>query len=109
MAVAAVNLTIEKGADFSTSLKLKTDGAVVDLTGYTFTAKMKKHPDATTYYTFSVTALTPLSAGVVKLQMSYATTTQIATGRYIWDLIITASGIKTKAVKGSVIVQGSAS
>lgn len=109
MAVAAVNLTIEKGANFSTPLKLKTDGSTINLTGYTFSCKMRKHPAASTYYTFIVTALIPLTAGVVKLEMSDITTSSIPPGRYIWDLMITLSGITTKAVKGTVIVEGSAS
>ena len=109
MAVPVVNLTIEKGADFSTSLKLKTDGAVIDLTGYTFAAKMRKHPAASTYYTFTVTALSPLSSGIVKLTMTDTTTSAIPVGRYMWDLLITLSGTTTKAVKGTVIVEGTAS
>jgi hypothetical protein len=109
MAVPAVNLTIEKGADFSTALKIKTDGSVIDLTGYTFAAKMRKHPAASTYYTFSVSALPPLSSGVVRLQMTEITTSQIPVGRYIWDLLITISGVTTKAAKGTVIVEGTAS
>lgn len=109
MAVAAVNLTIEKGADFSTSLKLKTDGSTINLTGYTFSCKMRKHPASSTYYTFTVTALSPLTSGVVKLEMSDTTTSSIPPGRYIWDLLITLSGTTTKAIKGTVIVEGSAS
>jgi len=109
MAVPAVNLTIEKGADFSTALKLKTDGGSINLTGYTFSCKLRKHSASSTYYTFNVTALAPLTSGVVKLELSDTTTSQIPPGRYIWDLLITYSGITTKAVKGTVIVEGSAS
>lgn len=109
MAVAAVNLTIEKGTDFSQALKLKTDGSVINLTGYTFSAKMRKHAAATTYYTFTVTALAPASNGVVRLEMTDTTTSSIPAGRYIWDLLITISGVTTKAIKGTVIVEGTAS
>jgi hypothetical protein len=109
MAVPSVNLTIDKGVDFSTSLKLKTDGGIINLTGYTYTAKLRKHYDANSYYTFLVTPLTPYNAGVVKLTMSKVTTAQITTGRYVWDLLITYSGITLKAAEGTVIVKGTAS
>lgn len=109
MAVAVVNLTIEKGTDFSIALKVKTDGAVVNLTGYTFAAKLRKHFSATSYYTFAVSALNPTSSGVVKLEMSDTTTTQIPPGRYVWDLLITTSGTTTKVVKGTAIVEGTSS
>ena len=109
MAVPVVNLTLEKGADFSTSFKIKTDGAAVNLTGYTLSCKMKKHATASTSYSFVATALSPLSSGVVKVQMSKSSISQIATGRYIWELLITYSGTTTKAIKGTVIVEGSAS
>lgn len=109
MAVPAVNLTIEKGADFITTLKLKTDGAPIDLTGYTFSAKLKKHFGASTSYSFTVTPLTPFSNGVVRVGMAKTTTSQIPTGRYVWDLLISLSGTTTKASKGNVIVEGTVS
>jgi hypothetical protein len=99
MAVPAVNLTIEKGADFVITFKVKSDGASINLTGYTFSCKMRKHP----------TALSPASSGVVKLEMSKVTTSAIPVGRYIWDLLITSGGTTTKAIKGTVIVEGTAS
>ena len=109
MAVPAVNLTIEKGADFVITFKVKSDGAAINLTGYTFSCKMRKHPTASTSYSFTVTALSPASSGVVKLEMSKVTTSAIPVGRYIWDLLITSGGTTTKAIKGTVIVEGTAS
>lgn len=109
MAVSSVNLTIDKGADFTTALKLKTDGAAIGTDTYTFTAKVRKHYTANTYYTFLVTPLFPYNSGVVKLTMSKITTSQIPIGRYIWDLLITSNGITTKAVEGTLIVKGTAS
>ena len=109
MAVPAVNLTIEKGADFATSLKIKSDGGAVNLTGYSFSCKMRKHPTASTAYNFVVTAIAPYSSGIVKIEMAKNNTSQVPTGRYFWDLLITYAGVTTKAVKGTVIVEGTAS
>lgn len=108
MAVPAVNLTIDKGVTFSTSIKLKKDGAPINLTGYTLTSKMRKHYDASSYYTFTVTSASP-STGVVNVGMASSITSTIPTGRYVYDLLITYSGTTTKALEGSIIVKGTAS
>ena len=109
MAVPALNLSIEKGTTFSTSLKLKLDGAVTDLTGYTFSAKMRKHYTASTYYEFTVTPNSPLSSGIVNLQMSSGITTSIPIGRYVYDLLATNSGVVRKVIEGTIIVKGTVS
>lgn len=109
MAVTSVNLTIDKNVDFTTSLKLKNDGSTIDLNGYTFTAKLRKHYAASSYYTFTVTPVTPVTSGIVKLSMTKTTTAQIPVGRYVWDLLITFSGATYKAVEGTAIVKGTAS
>lgn len=112
MAIPAVNLTIDKGTTFSTNIKLKRDGAVVDLTGYTLAAKMRKHYTASTYYSFDVSALTPFSSGIVKIGMASTVTSTLPSGRYVYDLLVTYNtGITTvtsKALEGTVIVKGTA-
>ena len=110
MAVAAVNLTIDKGTDFSLSMKIKTDGAPINLVGYAFSCVMKKHYDATKSYGIGVTALSPQSNGIVRLSMASENTYNLPTGRYVYDLLITnIAGTTTKSVEGNVIVKGTAS
>jgi hypothetical protein len=110
MAVAAVNLTIDKGTDFSLAMKIKTDGAPINLVGYAFSCVMKKHYDATKSYGIGVTALAPTSNGIVKLSMNSEDTYNLPIGRYVYDLLITNSaGTTTKSVEGNVIVKGTAS
>ena len=43
MAVQVINFPIEQGTDFSLSLTLKSNGAPIDLTNYSFSAKMRKY------------------------------------------------------------------
>jgi hypothetical protein len=110
MAVAAVNLTIDKGTDFSLAMKIRSDGAPINLVGYGFSCVMKKHYSATKSYGIGVTALTPESNGVVRLSMSSEDTYNLPTGRYVYDLLITsAGGNTTKPVEGNVIVKGTTS
>lgn len=109
MAVPAVNILIEKATDFSTNFKLKQDGAPINLTGYTFTSKMKKHPSSSTSYTFTVTPLAPYSNGIIKVGMASTITSTIPTGRYVYDVLISISGTTTKVIEGNVLVKGTAS
>jgi len=110
MAVSAVNFTIDKGADFSTALKIKTDGAVVNLTGYGFSCVMRKHYGSPVGYAFSTAVLPPESAGIVRISLSNAVTTELPVGRHVYDFFtITLEGIKTKVLEGNVLVRGSAS
>lgn len=108
MAVPAVNLTIDKGTTFSTSIKLKKDGAPLNLTGYTFSAKLKKHYGASTFYSFSVTSPSP-TTGIVNIGMASTVTSTIPVGRYVYDLILTHDSIITKGLEGTIIVKGTAS
>jgi hypothetical protein len=110
MAVAAVNLTIDKGTDFSLAFKIKTDGAAINLVGYGYSCVMRKHYAASVGYGFSVTPLTPYTLGVVRLEMHKSITSNISPGRYVYDLLITdATGDTFKSVEGNVTVKGTAS
>ena len=108
MAVPAVNLTIDKGTTFSTSIKLKQDGSPINLTGYTLSAKMKKHYNASTSYTFTTTSPSP-TQGIVNVGMASSITSTIPVGRYVYDILITFTGTTTKVIEGTVIVKGTAS
>ncbi len=113
MAVPVVNLSVDRGATFSTNIKLKRDGAPLDLTGYSLSAKIRKHYGASTYYPLSVVASSPNSLGVVQIGMSSTITSTIPVGRYVYDLMISyntgVTTVTSKAVEGTVIVKGTAS
>ena len=54
-ATPAVNITIPQGADFSQVFTAKeTDGSARDLTGYSGSAKIKKHPGSSSSSDFTV-------------------------------------------------------
>lgn len=108
MAVPSVNLTIDKGVTFGTSLKLKQDGAPINLNGYTCTSKMRKHYGSSTSYPFTVTVVSP-SEGTVNIGMASTVTSTIPVGRYVYDFLITFSGITSKVAEGTVIVKGTTS
>ncbi len=62
MTVPAVNIVIDKGTDFEATYNVSnTDNSVYSLTNQTASAKIRKHPTATTSKSFQ-TSITVASA-----------------------------------------------
>jgi len=106
MSAITINLVIEQGTDFSATFTIKnSDGASVNLLGFTAEAKLK-----TSYYTSS--AATPFavtfadrSKGVIKLTLTDTVTATLKARRYVYDLVLTsASGVKTRFIEGIATV-----
>jgi hypothetical protein len=108
MAVPSVNLTIDKGVTFLTSLKLKQDGAPINLGGYTCTSKMRKHYGASTSYPLTINIVSP-SEGTITIGMASTITSTIPIGRYVYDVLISFSGSTSKVVEGTITVKGTSS
>lgn len=104
MAVPAVNITIEQGADFASSFTItNADGSVYSLNGGSATSKIKKFPESTTSYSFSTTIT--VATGVISLAMTDTVTSTITPGRYFYDILVTSnSGIKTRVIEGMALV-----
>lgn len=103
MAIKA-NIQIDQGADFSTEIDvLDENGDVVDLTGYTGAAQMRKHYTSSSATSFTVTV--DQTGGSVILSMNAITTANIAAGRYVYDCELTsASNTVSRLVEGIVTV-----
>lgn len=103
MAIKA-NITIDQGADFSTTIDVTDeDGNAVNLSGFTGASQMRKHytSSASTNLTVNVDAV----LGTVTLSMSSEASANLAPGRYVYDCEITdGSGIVTRLVEGIVTV-----
>jgi hypothetical protein len=113
MAVQVINLSIEKGTDFSLTLTLKANGAPIDLTNYTFNAKMRKYFGASNYYSFLITKEQPYTSGKVKIGIASSISSTIPVGRYVYDVLATSgigsTAITSKYFKGNIIVEGTSS
>jgi hypothetical protein len=109
MATPAVNLIIEQGEDFSATFSvLEPDETAATLNSYTVFATMKKHPGASTSYTFTTSLVS--SQGKITISLNNAVTSTLVPGRYYYDVFTVTSGdIKEKRIEGNIIVQGSAS
>ena len=110
MAVPSVNLTLDKGTDFEATFNVtNSDGTAFLLSNYSATAKIRKHPTATDYKTFS-TSIT-VATGEIKVSMASTNTSQLTAGRNYYDLIITqtGSGKVTKVFEGMILVNDTVS
>lgn len=103
MAIKA-NIVIDQGTDFSTEIDvLDENGDIVDLTGYSGAAQMRKHYTSATATAFNVAI--DESGGSVTLSMNAATTGTITAGRYVYDCELTnSSNVVSRLVEGIVTV-----
>lgn len=110
MAVAAVNIVVEQGTDYEEVFTINNpDGSPLNLTGYTGSSKIRKFPDSTTSTPFTVGIVS--AAGQVVVSLANTVTSELKSGRYYYDVIITstATGKKQKVIDGMVLVNASES
>ena len=104
MAIIA-NLYIDQGTDYTITVDV-TDSAgdILDLTGYTATAQIRK-----TYTSSSLSATFTTSiaavAGQVTISLTDTQTSALEAGRYVYDLNIESSGgVKTRVIEGQAVI-----
>jgi len=105
MAAYISNIIIDAGADFNQIFTLEgSNNSALNLTGYSATAKMKKHPASLNdTATFSV-SIVNAQLGQLKISLGSATTKDIKPGRYSYDILLNDGSVKTRIVSGSAIV-----
>lgn len=119
MAVAEINITIERGTDFDAKFKILQS----DLRSYSFSqyysgkSKIRKYPSSSQYHEFDV--YISGETGEVTISMNKSTTELLSLGRNYYDITITGptpniNGVgvtftTTKVVEGFAIVSDTAS
>jgi hypothetical protein len=103
MAIKA-NLDIDQGSTFQTTINVTDDNDdIVNLTGYTGAAQLRKHYTSSNSVVFTV-SISP-SIGTVTLSMNANTTGGITAGRYVYDCELTdPNGAITRLLEGIVTV-----
>ena len=107
MAVYVSNLTVNTGATFNQTFTLEdsNSNSVLNLTGYTVRAQMRKHPGSSTFTDLNAAVLN-VNQGTVKVGLTTAQTTPLKDCRYVYDVLITDStNTVTRVVEGSVLVR----
>jgi hypothetical protein len=106
MAVPAVNIVIEKGADyFATFTITKPDGTAYDLSDSSALSTLRKYPESDTISaTFSSTIT--VATGKVTVSLGNTITSDLDMGRYYYNIVVTNNNSlkKTRVIEGMAIV-----
>lgn len=101
-----VELSCDQGTDFKINLDLTNDdGSLMNIAGYSFASTMRK-----SYYSRAATAnmtvsIVSAASGNVLLSMNSATTANIPSGRYLYDIKMTdSSNVKSRVIEGIITV-----
>lgn len=97
------NLVIDQGCPYSFRLTVKDPvGDPIDLTGATIKAYIRRHPKAVLFYAFGSAVIGDPTEGVLELSFDFTGVTPQPSGRYIYDVVVTAGGMPYKIVEGLV-------
>ena len=102
------NIFIDQGATFTTTVTVTdSNGDAVSLAGYSVAAQIRKTFLSSTSTAFTA-SISNASAGEITISLTDSQTTSLEAGRYVYDVLITASGgTKTRVVEGQVTVNPS--
>ena len=102
------NIFIDQGATFTTTVTVTdANGDAVNLSGYSVAAQIRKTFLSSTATSFTAT-ISNASSGEITISLSPTQTTALEAGRFVYDVLITASGgTKTRVVEGQVTVNPS--
>ena len=102
---ALSNIYIDQGSDFTTTISLTdSNGDVLNLTGYTALAQVRKSHVSTTIAATFTTVLTA-DSGQLALSLTDTVTAAMDSGRYVYDVLLTdGSGDKTRVLEGQAVL-----
>ena len=99
-----VNIIIDQGTDFSTSINLTdSSGTNLNLTGYSAASQIRKTHSSSNSTAFTCTLTTANST--LTLALNNSVTAAMSAGRYVWDAELTDSaGSISRILEGMVTV-----
>ena len=91
MAVYVSNITVNTGTTFQQifTLESASTNSATDLTGYTASAQMRKHPGSSTATNFTTQIINP-SGGKVRVGLTTSETSALKPGRFMYCLLYTS-------------------
>ena len=103
-----LNQVIDQGSTYSKSITVyETDGTTIqNLTGYTVSSQLRKNYTSTAYTTINATIQTPATGGVIVISLTAVQTAALKSGRYVYDLQITAAdSTVTRVIEGVITIR----
>jgi hypothetical protein len=106
-AVYVSNIVINAGADFSQTFNLESSdtSSALNLTDYTVSAQMRKYSGSLTATSFTTNVGTPATLGKITISLTSEQTISLKPGRYVYDIVIDRSDVKTRVIEGMVLVR----
>ena len=107
-ATYTANIIIYTGTDFTQSFILEDSksNSLMDLTGYSSCAQMKKYESSLKTGDFTVTFANDRSTGKVTISMNSTDTANLKAGKYFYDILLNSpAGTTSRAVEGTVLVK----
>jgi hypothetical protein len=95
MAAGNYDIVIDQGADFSLQIAIAQDGTAINLSSHTASAQLRPTPSSDTLTATFTCSITDAANGVFKMTLPYATTANIASGKYYYDLELYNSSTNT--------------
>ena len=102
-----LNQIIDQGSTWSKQITVyETDGTTIqNLTGYTVASQLRKNYTSTAYTTINATNNSPTS-GIIIMSLTATQTAALKSGRYVYDLQITAAdGTVTRVIEGVITLR----
>jgi len=98
------NLVIDQGSTFTTDLTMTDEyGNVLLLNGYTANSQMRRWYTSTNAAATFTTSINS-SAGVITLSLTANQTSDLTSGRYVYDVEINDGAVVSRIVEGIVTV-----
>ena len=102
-----LNQIVDQGSTWSKQITVyETDGTTVqNLTGYTVASQLRKNYTSTAYTPINATNNSPTS-GIIIMSLTATQTAALKSGRYVYDLQITAAdGTVTRVIEGVITLR----
>ena len=105
MTARNINLVLDQGVDFEATFTIRNENqSALNLTGYTGSAQLRKHPEASKSTEFVISFPNRVN-GQIKVAIASTMTAVIEGGRYVYDLVLTSpNAYKTRPIQGNHLV-----
>lgn len=102
---AQYNITVNQNADFRRAFQIKEDNVILDITGYSFSGRLKASFNDDTYVDF-VCAVEDAAAGTFSIALTDVVTADMSPGTWVYDLIMAdVAGTKTRLIQGNAFLK----
>jgi len=102
---AQYNITVNQNADFIRSFQVKKNNVILNISGYTFTGRIKE-AFHTTGHTEFTTSIVDAAAGTFTVSLTDVQTAGMDPGTAVYDVImLDTATVKTRILQGHAFIR----